>query len=117
VARGEAGATDRRPARARARIEEDDLFVPPMVALELAYLLETGRIVPSPQDVLTGLAADIGLAVCDKPSGSIVLRAQSFTWTRDPFDRIITAQAAFTSSDLITKDDVIRSNHRPAVWD
>jgi PIN domain nuclease of toxin-antitoxin system len=37
-------------------------------------------------------------------------------WTRDPFDRLITAQAALGESTLLTKDDTIRTNYANAVW-
>jgi PIN domain nuclease of toxin-antitoxin system len=37
-------------------------------------------------------------------------------WTRDPFDRLITAQAAVGSDVLITKDATITANYPRAVW-
>jgi hypothetical protein len=38
-------------------------------------------------------------------------------WTRDPFDRIICAQAACTGTRLLTKDTIIRSHFKKALWD
>ena len=37
-------------------------------------------------------------------------------WTRDPFDRLITAQAAVDDSPLLTKDDTIHTYYPKAVW-
>ena len=37
-------------------------------------------------------------------------------WTRDPFDRLITAQAALDDSPLLTKDDTIHTYYPEAVW-
>jgi len=38
------------------------------------------------------------------------------SWTRDPFDRVITAQAATDGSSLITKDEIILHHYENAVW-
>ena len=38
------------------------------------------------------------------------------SWTRDPFDRIIVAQAALRRTSLITKDAVIRADYNRALW-
>jgi PIN domain nuclease of toxin-antitoxin system len=38
------------------------------------------------------------------------------TWGRDPFDRLIVAQAKVNEVVLVTKDETIRSNYGLAVW-
>jgi len=38
------------------------------------------------------------------------------TWTRDPFDRIITATAAMHNAMLLTKDEQIRQEYDRALW-
>jgi PIN domain nuclease of toxin-antitoxin system len=43
--------------------------------------------------------------------------AGPFTWTRDPFDRIITAQDMVSHAPLITKDGAILSHYKRAIWD
>jgi PIN domain nuclease of toxin-antitoxin system len=40
----------------------------------------------------------------------------SFQWTRDPFDRLITAQAASYNQVLLTKDETIRKHYANAIW-
>jgi PIN domain nuclease of toxin-antitoxin system len=39
------------------------------------------------------------------------------TWTRDPFDRIIVAQARLRGAPLLTKDRTIQTHHAEAFWD
>lgn len=39
------------------------------------------------------------------------------TWTRDPFDRMIAAQAIVADAPLVTADRTILANLPLAVWD
>ena len=43
-------------------------------------------------------------------------RDLGITWTRDPFDRIIVAQAKIRNSALVTRDREIRLHYSKAVW-
>jgi PIN domain nuclease of toxin-antitoxin system len=43
-------------------------------------------------------------------------RAGSLKWARDPFDRLIVAQADFHGADLLTRDEKIRENYARAFW-
>ena len=48
----------------------------------------------------------------------VIQAALPIGWTRDPFDRIITAQAAANGkSRLITADEIIREHYEAAVWE
>lgn len=38
------------------------------------------------------------------------------SWTRDPFDRLIVANAKAAGAPLITKDERIRKHYRRAIW-
>ena len=87
-----------------------------MAVLELRFLNEIGRLVDDSAAVLRSLATTIGLRVADHPFGSIVENAQDLDWTRDPFDRLITAQAKAADAPLITRDRSIRANYDKAVW-
>jgi PIN domain nuclease of toxin-antitoxin system len=88
----------------------------PMARLELYYLQQIGRISVSPAELLAELAGPLNLRECDQSFAAVVGRAQSLTWTRDPFDRLIVAQAITASAKLITHDETIRMNFPGAVW-
>ena len=47
----------------------------------------------------------------------LVMEAIAQSWTRDPFDRIIVANAICAESQLLTKDANILGNYKNAVWE
>ena len=97
-------------------IETEEVRISPMVRLELEYLFEIGRI-RSPSDLLiTYLSEHIELVVCDLGFDTVMRKAIDEVWTRDPFDRIITAHARYQGSILVTKDGSIHENYDKAVW-
>jgi PIN domain nuclease of toxin-antitoxin system len=97
-------------------IEKEQCTVSPAVLLELEYLFEIDKIQLSGKDIIAYLQDTIGLSICRKPFYEIITQALLLNWTRDPFDRIITAQAALNKSALVTKDRVIHVNYPAAVW-
>lgn len=101
---------------ARELIESSDLLVSPMVLLELEYLFETGRINARAGEVYDYLHDTIQLDVCSKSFAAVARKSVGMKWTRDPFDRLITAQAAVDDSPLLTKDDTIHTYYPEAVW-
>ncbi len=111
-----AGRTDLIPPRARALLEDRPVLVSPMVALELEYLFETGRTAEPARTVLEALSRDIGLRLCDLPFPDVAAAAVRQSWTRDPFDRIIVAQAALRRAPLVTRDADIRAHYDRALW-
>ena len=100
----------------RELIESSDLLVSPMVLLELEYLFETGRTRARAAEVYDYLHHTIQIGVCSKPFAAVARKSIGMKWTRDPFDRLITAQAALDESPLLTKDDTIRAHYPEAVW-
>lgn len=104
-------------ARAIEAIESAaDLRISPMVRLELQYLFEIGRVREPSVGVVDDLASSLGLRVCDRPFADVALEAERFTFTRDPFDRLIVAQAALADAPLVTRDDGIRQAYERACW-
>ncbi len=101
---------------ARAAIEAGSLEVSPMVELEIQYLVEIGRFRDDPSQVIGTLASEFGLGVSATPFSRVVAGARSLRWTRDAFDRLITAQAMHESALLVTRDRRIRDNFAGAVW-
>ncbi len=102
--------------RVREIIESHDLLVSPMVCLELQYLYEVKKIRLHPKEVLDTLLKELGLRVCTKSFLEVIETGLKLDWTRDPFDRIITAHAALDSDILITKDAGILKHYSKAVW-
>jgi PIN domain nuclease of toxin-antitoxin system len=92
------------------------VLISPMVLLELEFFQEIGRIAVLPQTIYGYLAERVALEVCGKDFREVVRNATHQTWTRDPFDRIITAQAALENDILITKDGHILDHYPHATW-
>ena len=111
-----AGESARLSQTAIRQICDNDLLVSPMVRLELRYLYEIGKTKTTPQEVISELEQQIGLELCQHPFAAIIHKAESLTWTRDPFDRIIVGQAALHNDTLVTKDETILSHYEKATW-
>lgn len=110
------GRADLLSVDAKEMVELGDLVVSPIVDLELQFLHETGRIVKGPEKVLASLGREIGLRIATTTYGEVVATARRLEWTRDPFDRLIVADAARAGAKLVTKDRVIRRHYADAVW-
>ena len=103
--------------RARQLIEyEPVILISPIILLELDYLHEIGRTTLDSAHVFNYLQQRIGLQLCQKSFIDVVREASQLSWTRDPFDRIITAQSAIDRKTLITKDKTIQDHYEYAVW-
>lgn len=111
-----AGERNRIPAAVAARIEADDLFLSPIVPLELQFLREIGRLRAEPCRMLDVLRETIGAQVDNTPFFPVVLQAMEMKWTRDPFDRLIVSQALLRQAPLLTRDAKIRKHYAGAVW-
>lgn len=110
------GETKRFSKAALARVESSDLLISPVVLLELEYLFETKRATEQAERVVEALASSIGLRLCPVLFETVVRAALRQSWTRDPFDRVIVAQAAVQDAPLITKDRSIRRHYASSVW-
>ena len=110
------GEIERLSAPAIEAIESHLPFISPMVQLELTYLHEIGRLTVSGADIIGDLQERIGLRLSESTMTAVVHAAASLTWTRDPFDRIIVADAIVAAAHLVTKDDVIREHTTSALW-
>ncbi|MGI8575308.1 MAG: type II toxin-antitoxin system VapC family toxin [Egibacteraceae bacterium] len=105
------------PMGARRRLEHDRLAISPMVALELAYLHEAGRLTVAGHELVAALAPALDLRTAVTPFAAVVQEAVGLSWTRDPFDRLITAQAAVEGTVLLTADESIRAHAPHALWE
>ena len=110
------GRSELLSAAARNAVERGQLLVSPVVDLELQLLREIGRILKGPEIVLPALSREIGLHVAAMDYARVVVAARDLAWTRDPFDRLITADAMLAGARLVTKDRLIRKHCPAAVW-
>ena len=104
------------PAPAHQLLNGGRLRHAPMARLELRYLYEIGRIKVTPDVLLVELAAKLGLTESDLPYGRVVDAAERIDWIRDPFDRLIVAQAMAANASLVTADRLLRDRFPGAVW-
>ncbi|MFA7497018.1 MAG: type II toxin-antitoxin system VapC family toxin [Acidithiobacillus sp.] len=111
-----AGATERFAAEGQQVIETHDLLISPMALLEVQYLYEKGVVTVTPDTLFAELAQTIGVAVCTVPFAMVSRAAFGLGWTRDPFDRLIVAQAMVHARPLVSKDQLIAQNYPHTVW-
>ncbi len=102
---------------ALSEIEKGELIISPIVDLELQYLFEIKRITDTPDTIISYLQEKIELQVSAVPFHQVIRMAKSVNWTRDPFDRIISAEVlCIDNAVLVTKDSTIRQHLESAVW-
>ena len=105
-------------AAALAAVEQFSLRISPMVLLEFEYLFESKRTLIPATAVLAKLSAELDVEVCGFPFVSVARQALAENWTRDPFDRMIVAQARANGvAPLLSADRLIREHYPNAVWD
>ncbi|MBM3835957.1 MAG: type II toxin-antitoxin system VapC family toxin [Verrucomicrobia bacterium] len=112
-----AGEVGRFPNRARKKLETEPLLISPMVLLEIQYLHELSRVSQGPALIVKELEKSLGLDLHTEDFERTIVAALMESWTRDPFDRIITAHAHLAAAPLLTKDESIRKHYRQAFWD
>jgi PIN domain nuclease of toxin-antitoxin system len=98
-------------------METEEPFVSPVVELELTYLYEIGRVAEPAAAPLRALRRSIGLQTADAPLAAVAQTAVELSWTRDPFDRLISAHAIVADAPLLTADHTILDHLPLATWD
>ena len=111
------GLTEKLTPAATQAIESSQIEISPIVLVELQYLYEINRIVKPPMALFDQLQTLIGLRLSDHSFPSVAQAALFETWTRDPFDRMIVAQARSDRySGLVTGDTKIQENYSKTIW-
>lgn len=110
------GLLEKIPPSVQKKLETNDLYLSPMVELELQFLFEIGCITVSGADIVRHFDAHLGLTISKIEFYRIIEEAQQHQWTRDPFDRLIVANASLFQAPLITKDEQIRQHYSLAKW-
>ena len=101
--------------RMKTLIEERDLYFSEFVRLELQYLYEIGKLTEPANEIVMHLSAKVGIQSCTLSLPRIIQAALSLRWTRDPFDRLITANASLLNAPLLTCDKTILKNYHYGV--
>lgn len=94
-----------------------EIVASPMAVLELQYLYELRRVSFPASEITRNLARTVGLLVSDTPWPQVVSVAMGLSWTRDPFDRLIVANALAAGCRLVTADERIREHCQAAIFD
>ncbi|WGM46611.1 Ribonuclease VapC22 [Brevundimonas sp. NIBR10] len=97
----------------------DTVTISPLTLMELDNLIAGRRVkAESPATIIAIISQEIGpIDVSPTPFQDIIAKALTIGWTRDPFDRLIVANAMADGVKLITADEKIRANFKDAVWD
>ena len=111
-----AGEVEQFSPHARDLLEDAALYISPMVLLEIQYLKEAGRVNVKVDTFLRDMNDMLGLQISKAAFAAVTLEAARLSWTRDPFDRMIVAQALVDEARLLTRDRVILKHCRQAVW-
>ena len=112
-----AGKVNRLSSKARGLIDRSELLLSAMALLELEYLHELGRTKFPARDLLKKVDHETNLRLCDLPFPAIAAAALGESWTRDPFDRLIVANAKANGfAWLISADEQMRKHYPRTVW-
>ena len=111
------GLVEKLSPAASAAIESSEVEISPIVLLELQYLFEIKRIMKAPLALIDQLQTLIGLKVSDHSFAPVARTTLFEDWTKDPFERMIVAQARSDGySGLVTSDEKIRQNYSQTIW-
>jgi len=103
--------------RATSLLEQAELLYSPMVLLELEYLYEVKRTKLPARDIQSKVEHELDIRLCDLPFSTIVRAALDEKGTRDPFDRLIVANAKANGfAWLISADEEIARHYPRTVW-
>jgi PIN domain nuclease of toxin-antitoxin system len=111
------GLTEKLTRPAALAIDSSQVEISPMVLVELQYLFEIKRIAKPSMALFEQLRTLLGLRMSEYPFAAVAQTAVLETWTRDPFDRMIVAQARSDGySGLITADAKIQEHYSKTIW-
>jgi PIN domain nuclease of toxin-antitoxin system len=111
-----AGESHKLSPAGRQAVAREELVVSPAAILELEFLYEIRRLKTAATKLISGLAEQIGLRICELPFSVVVNHALSEKWGRDPFDRLIVANAKANNAPLLTRDERIHKHYSRAIW-
>ncbi len=90
------------------------LFISPASVLEIQFLAEAGRVRLASGRSAADLARDGRWRLDDPPAAGWFAAACEFTWTRDPFDRLLAGHARVRGWKLATADERLLERLAPS---
>ena len=111
-----AGEVERFSSKGKSLVDKAELIISPMVVLELEFLYEIGRITQGAEKLIEIATQEHAVRICSTPWQEVVFAACADHWTRDPFDRLIVANARVNKSNLLSMDRGIRKHYLKAIW-
>lgn len=110
------GGDPRLGAQARAELEDDanEVLLSAAVVLEVAIKRSLGKLAAPDDFAGTLLRADVrGLPVTVEHASAV----ERLPWHhRDPFDRLLVAQATIEGASVVSRNDRLRRYGVPLVW-
>ncbi len=97
-------------------LSTEKLEISPFVVLELQALFEIGRLRETGRWIAEQLAIDHEIIVSQEKTGMAIERALDLSFTRDPFDRLISAHALAVGATLLTADELLLKHVSCAKW-
>ena len=111
-----AGLTEKLTEKAKKKIEDCSVFISQIVRLELQRLYEIGRIKVKPDTIINSLSKSIDLRISECQFNELIDEALKIDWTRDVFDRLLTAEAKSKKTGIITADRNIGKHFEQVTW-
>jgi PIN domain nuclease of toxin-antitoxin system len=112
-----AGKVNRLSSKAKGLLDRSELLLSAIAFLELEYLHELGRTKFRARDLLQKVDYETNLRICNLPFSTVSDAAIDEGWTRDPFDRLIVANAKANGfAWLISADEQMRKHYPRTVW-
>lgn len=96
---------------AKRAIDRDLVSISPAVVLELELLHEIGRLRVGASSITRHLAEQLAIRIAPERFADVAAEAVVLGFTRDPFDRLITAHASLLKAPLVTFDDVLHRHY------
>ena len=100
----------RRHRRAAPLRRYPRLYLSPVSLLEIQFLTEIGRLKGASTNPVRAIAVDSRWLVDEPPAAKWFMAACEFSWTRDPFDRLIAAHARVRGWKIATADELLLDN-------
>jgi PIN domain nuclease of toxin-antitoxin system len=111
-----AAGDKRRLKSANKRLTKGYLFLSPIVIVEMEVLREIGRLT-EPVDRILQVLEGRGVRREEDFIAEMMTCARALDFTRDPFDRFITAHALASKATLLTADQHLLEACSCARWD